>query len=145
MVITLPGNVLTHNNPEGKVHKAKMGPNWVLSAPDGPDVVPMNLAQCYMKGYTSFHWILQLCSTIADSWWHPKWLSKCKKTHIWWSHQMEIFPCYWPIVQGIHQSLVNSQHKGQWCGALMFSLICDWTNSWTNNGDAGDLRRHHAH
>ena len=24
----------------------------------------------------------------------------------------------------------------------MFSLICAWTNSWENNGDAGDLRRH---
>ena len=35
--------------------------------------------------------------------------------------------------------------KGQWRGALMFSLICNWTNSSTNNGDAGDLRRHRAH
>ena len=25
-------------------------------------------------------------------------------------------------------SPVNSQHKGQWCGALMFSLICVWIN-----------------
>ena len=32
----------------------------------------------------------------------------------WWRHQMEIFPCYWPFVQGIHQSPVNSLHKGQW-------------------------------
>ena len=28
---------------------------------------------------------------------------------------------------------VNSPHKGQWCGALMFSLICAWTNGWINN------------
>ena len=27
-------------------------------------------------------------------------------------------------------------------GALMFSLICTWTNSWANHRDAGDLRRH---
>ena len=27
-----------------KVHGANMGPNWVLSAPDGPHVGPMNLA-----------------------------------------------------------------------------------------------------
>ena len=27
----------------------------------------------------------------------------------------------------------------------MFSLIHAWTNSWVNNGDAGDLRRHRAH
>ena len=25
---------------------------------------------------------------------------------------------------------VNSQHKGQWRGGLMFSLICAWANSW---------------
>ena len=30
--------------PDGKVHGAKMGPIWVLSAPDGPHVGPMNLA-----------------------------------------------------------------------------------------------------
>ena len=36
-------------------------------------------------------------------------------------------------------------HEGQWRGALMFSLICAWTNSWANNGDAGDLSGHRAH
>ena len=29
--------------------------------------------------------------------------------------------------------------------ALMFSLICAWTNVWANNRGAGDLRRHRAH
>ena len=33
----------------------------------------------------------------------------------------------------------------QWRGASMFSLICTWTNSWANNGGAGDLRRRRAH
>ena len=36
-------------------------------------------------------------------------------------------------------------HKGQWRGALMFSLICAWINRWVNNGEAGDLRRYRAH
>ena len=58
-----------------------------------------------------------------------------------WQH----FPRYWPFVRGIHRSPVNSPHKGQWHGALLFSLICAWTNSWTNNGDAGEFRRHCAH
>ena len=40
---------------------------------------------------------------------------------------------------------MNSPHKGQWRGALMFSLICVGTNGWVNNRDAGDLRRHCAH
>ena len=35
--------------------------------------------------------------------------------------------------------------KGQWRGALMFSLICVWINGWVNNGEAGDLRRYRAH
>ena len=58
-----------------------------------------------------------------------------------WKH----FPHYWPFVQGIHQSPVNSLHKAQWHGALMFSLICAWINGWVNNGEAGDLKHHHAH
>ena len=37
-----------------------------------------------------------------------------------WKH----FPRYCPFVRGIHRSPVNSKHKGQWRGALMFSLIC---------------------
>ena len=48
-------------------------------------------------------------------------------------------------VRGIQRSPVNSPHKGQWRGALMFSLICAWTNGWVNNRDAGDLRRHRTH
>ena len=58
-----------------------------------------------------------------------------------WKH----FPRYWPFVQGIHRSQVNSPHKGQWHGAFMFSLICVWINGWVNNREAGDLRRFRAH
>ena len=63
----------------------------------------------------------------------------------WWRHQMENCPRYWPFVRGIHRSPVNSPHKGQWRGALMFSLIYAWTNDWVRNRKAGDLRRHWAH
>ena len=58
-----------------------------------------------------------------------------------WKH----FPRYWPVVWGIHRSPVNSPHKGQWRGALMFSLILARINSWVNNGEAGDLRRLRSH
>ena len=58
-----------------------------------------------------------------------------------WKH----FPRYWPFMRGIHRSPVNSPHKGQWRGALMFSLICAWINGWVNNREAGYLRRHGAH
>ena len=52
---------------------------------------------------------------------------------------------HWPFVRGIHRSPVNSSHKGQWHGALMFSLIGVWINGWVNNREAGDLRRYLAH
>ena len=58
-----------------------------------------------------------------------------------WKH----FPRYWPFVRRIHRSPVNSPHKGQWRGALMFSFICAWINGRVNNREAGDLRRHQAH
>ena len=35
---------ITLNNPDNKVYGANMGPTWVLLAPDGPHVGPMNLA-----------------------------------------------------------------------------------------------------
>ena len=58
-----------------------------------------------------------------------------------WNH----FPRNWPFVRGIQRSPVNSPHKGQWCGALMLSLICVWINDWVNNRDADDLRLYCAH
>ena len=54
-------------------------------------------------------------------------------------------PRNWPFVRGIHRWPMNSPHKGQWRGALMFSLICVWMGDWVNNREAGDLRRHRAH
>ena len=60
---------------------------------------------------------------------------------ILWKH----FPRYWPFVRGIHRPPVNSPHKGQWRGALMFSLVCACINGWVNNRQAGDLRRRRAH
>ena len=55
------------------------------------------------------------------------------------------FPRHWPFVRGIHRSPVNSPHKGQWRGALVFSLICVWINDWVNNHEAGDLKRYRTH
>ena len=50
--------------------------------------------------------------------------------------KLKHFPRYWPFMQGIHRSPVNSPHKGQWRGALMLTLICVWINGWINNGEA---------
>ena len=58
-----------------------------------------------------------------------------------WKH----FSRYWSLVREIHRSPMNSPHKGQWDGALMFSLMWAWINGLVNNGKAGELRRHCAH
>ena len=57
----------------------------------------------------------------------------------WWRHQIETFSALLTICAE------NYPHKGQWRGALMFSLICVWKNGWVNNREAGDLRRYRAH
>ena len=54
------------------------------------------------------------------------------------------FSRYRPFVNKIHLSLVNFPHKDQWCGALIFYLICAWTNGWVNNRDSG-LRHSRTH
>ena len=53
----------------------------------------------------------------------------------WRRHQMETFSALLAFCAGIHRWPVNSPHRGQWRGALMFSLICAWIYGW----------RHHAH
>ena len=49
------------------------------------------------------------------------------------------------LCRKIPRSTVSFPHKGQWRGALVFSLICVWINGWLNKREAGDLRRHCAH
>ena len=110
----------------------------------------------FRKGNYSL--IIQMSLTFVSSglivniglmaWLHgDKPLHKQTMTH--WIHDDVIkwkhFPRNWPFVRGIHRSPVNSPHKGQWRGALMFSLIYVWINDWVNNPEAGDLRRYRAH
>ena len=77
------------------------------------------------------------CPPVLHFVWHMIQYMRGFFTHddvIKWKH----FPRYWPFVRGIHRSPVNSPHKGQWRGALMFSLICARINGWVNNGEAGE-------
>ena len=57
----------------------------------------------------------------------------------WWRHQMETFSVLLTLSVGnspvTGESPVNSPHKDQWRGALVFSLICAWINGWVNNLD----------
>ena len=65
--------------------------------------------------------------------------------HTWWRHQMETFSALLALCADYSPVPVNSPHKGQWLGALMFTLICAPINDWVNNREAGDLRRHLDH
>ena len=71
-----------------------------------------------------------LSDQAATLCYHPCYSCCCASTCwlIKWKH----FPCYWPFVRGIHRAPAKSPHKGQWRGALMFSLICTRINVWVN-------------
>ena len=72
-----------------------------------------------LSGFQSSPW----ASLVVDQSYECLWNNPGGYNHddvINWKH----FPRYWPFVRGIHLSPVNSPHKGQWHGALMFSLIC---------------------
>ena len=74
------------------------------------------------------------------------WISQPKQYPIaWWRHRMETFSALLAICAGNSPVPVNSPHKGQWRGALVFSLICVWIHDRVNNREAGDLRRYRAH
>ena len=59
--------------------------------------------------------------------------------------KLKHFPAWLALCAGNSPVSVNSPHKGQWRGSLMFSLICVWINGWVNNREAGNLRRHCGH
>ena len=58
---------------------------------------------------------------------------------------IETFSALLALCAGNSPVTMNSHHKGQWRGALMFRLICAWINGWINNREAGNFRRNRAH
>ena len=63
----------------------------------------------------------------------------CRKSQ--WCHQMEIFSAL--LAFRVGNSSITGEFPRQ--RSVLFSLMRAWTNSWVNNGDAGDLRRHRVH
>ena len=64
----------------------------------------------------------------------------------WWRHQMETFSTL------LHGLLCREFTDQQWIpftkasDVVLWCFLCSaWINSWVNNRDAGDLRRHRAH
>ena len=65
--------------------------------------------------------------------------------HMMTSSNGNIFRLTDPLWGGFNGDRWIPLTKGQWRGALLFSLICAWTNGWENHRVAGDLRRYRAH
>ena len=101
-------------------------------------IINRNHRQLLLHGKTLKEDKFNIIVSTPACWWHGLLMHD---DVIKWKH----FLCYWPFARGIHRSPVNSLHKGQWRGALMFSLICARINGWVNNREAGYLRRNHAH
>ena len=88
--------------------------------------------------------------------------SNAENVSIWWRHHGGVagwpstmltisdgqiwkhFPRSWSFVLVIHWWPVNSPHKGQWRGALMFYVIGGQINGWVKNCEAGNLKRQFA-
>ena len=124
---------------------------WVVAAHDVVNLYGLclkaqspNVLQCKFSVKGCYGMLLW--DVVTHPW--PN-FSDAIEVRAWWVSRDDIkwkhFPRYWPFVRGIHRLLVNSPNKGQWRGALMFSLICAWINGWVNNREAGDLRCHRAH
>ena len=124
---------IKHN--EGWVNHRHYFRKWFASYV--PTVIPLSVVhrRAGKDGYHHQFWHPSLCSPHMYS------LPIKHDDVIKWKH----FPRNWPFVREIHRSPVNFPHKGQWRGALMFSLNYAWINDWVNNREAGDLRRQHGH
>ena len=103
------------------------------------------------------HEFSYVCPLWYHNWyWHciGIWIYHCDRDLGWlengifitiWCHQVEKFSALLALFEGVPRSPVNSPHKGQWRRALMYPLICAWTNDWVNTRDPDDLRRHGVH
>ena len=81
-------------NPDRQVHGANMGPTWVLSAPDGPHVGPMNLA---MKEVILVFSRYQFSKEIRLSIWQPSTINPRLYDNWWrlrqtWTSEIMLVP-----------------------------------------------------
>ena len=92
---------------------------WWISLDFTDNKSPFVQVMAWRRQATS-HWACQVwiwCSIDKQYFDNVEKLGKTTARGTWWRHQIETFSI-WPFVRGIHQSAVNSPHKGKWRGAL---------------------------
>ena len=107
-------NTETFNNdgtfPDSKVHAANMGPIWVLSAPDGPHVGPMNLAlRVYIKT-SAILLLLYRYLGAFDFWYGPV---STDEIHYQHSH---------PSIAGPDSAIIHPGESADW-SAVMANIL----------------------
>ena len=113
--------------------------------PYNDDVVPWIHFQHYMPFVWGIHWSLVDSPHKGPVMWSfvNSLLSAWK--NLFNLHCGSIFHVTGPLWEECTSPQWMPPHKEQWHIALMFSLICAWTNGWANNRDASYLRCPHAH
>ena len=119
------------NNPDSKIHEANMDPTWVLSAPDGPHVGPMNLAICVSHRRTCICLGSKRCRQSTASVMPTKapssklgWLSihlcysklqrSCEIHHNTSRIKTWVIIHHWFIIQLAHMFLLTTNHPWLW-------------------------------
>ena len=111
--------IIRHHSFKKKVDDNKQDRGWHVATCWDATKDDLTTAICAMTNQCG---LMQLWTRgIA----HPNRLAMQLQCKSWWRHQMETFSVLLALCVGIHRSPVNSPHKGQWRGALMFSLICN--------------------
>ena len=113
-VLICLGNINDDISVSEHYNDVMMRARWRLKSP-APRLFAQPFVQAQIKENTKAlrHWPL----------WGESISQRAHDDVIKWKH----FPRNWPFLRGIP---VNSPHKGQWRGALMFSLICVWIYGW---------------
>ena len=128
------------NYPESKVHEANMGPTWVLSAPDGPNVGPMNLAirVVYITASqhgNAFHITgLLWGESICHSWIS---LTNGKSSELWIIRSMSACTGCWMNSQIVDDSRHNDAHVTLlYSNIRMTGMIHSIPSSWRHEKKA---------
>ena len=104
---------------------------WLVHALCKLFLFPPRISNCCRLSVRIMKWI---STRLATSRWHS--VKKCRQhcfstgkatnhnLNPWWRHQMETFSALLAFCAGNVPVTGEFPHKGQWCGALVFSLIC---------------------